>query len=434
METDLNKGDYLKVLLISHNVFDYTSSMGKTLSKIFETFGRDEIAQLYIHPEDPGPMPFCSNYYRVTDGEAIKSIIRRNRIGESFKYDNFEEIQPSKPNVDISGIYQSGRRRTPLIYIARDTVWKISNWKNKKLEDWVLSFNPDVVFLASGDYKFIYEIALYLANLFNKPLVTSCFDDYYIFNKNENSFLGRVRHKSFMRLVHKIMKRSSSIITVCEPMAKAYGAIFSKPTHVLYTSAEQETIKYNVDGEKLAYFGSLGLSRDDQLVAIGKCFKAITGRNIDVYSSEIRPNVINKLVVENGINFHKAVSPVEMKKIYSECMGVIHTESFDLKTLGRTRFSVSTKIAESLAYGPCLFAYGPKEQAGFEYLIKNKAALVVTDPVYLESGLKNFIYDKENRKKIILRARNVAKENHNIRINGEKVRTWLREAINSYRI
>lgn len=422
----------MKVLVISHNVFDYTSSMGKTLTKYFESFEKGEVAQIYIHPENPQPMSFCSEYFRITDGEAARSIIKRNDIGEAFHFDETDEVEAPETTAEIGGIYQKGRSRTPIIYIARDTAWSLSNWKNKKLKDWILGFDPDVIFLASGDYKFIYNIALYVADLCNKPLVTACFDDFYIYNKNENRFLGKIRQSSFMKLVHKTMNRSSCIITVCEPMARAYRSMFSKPTHVLYTPAEQRNVSYNEAADKLAYFGSLGLGRDDQLVDIGRCFKAITGRNIDVYSSEIRPAVLQKLVPDSGIEFHGAVSAIEVKTIYQECMGVIHTESFDEKRMGRTRFSVSTKIAESLAYGPCLFAYGPKEIASIEYLINTKSAVVVTDPKELHKKLAEFVHDHNERKHVLERARSVALKNHNDQANGKKLRGWLNEAIDSF--
>lgn len=421
----------LKVLVISHNVFDYSTSMGKTLSKFFETFRSEEIAQLYVHPEDPCLMPFCSNYYRITDGEAIKSIIKRNNIGKSFNSNCIGNINASVIDSDTSKVYQKGRKRTPFIYIARDTVWKLSNWKNQSLNDWVKEFNPDVVFLASGDYKFIYDIAYYVAELCKKPLITACFDDYYLFNRNEKYFIGKIRQKSFMRTVYKVMSRSACIITVCEPMAKEYNKMFNKPTHVLYTPAEQDKIEYNQTSKRLAYFGSLGLGRDDQLVTIGKCFKKLTGRNIDIYSSETRTEIVKKLIPQNGINFHKAISTDEMKRIYIDCMGVIHTESFDPIIMGRTRFSVSTKIAEALSYGPCLFAYGPNEIASINYLNSNKAAIVVSDPTKLEEGLSRFINDQQNRNQTVERARMVARENHDCKKNGDKLKSWINEAINS---
>ena len=234
-----------------------------------------------------------------------------------------------------------------------------------------------------------------------------------------------------MKVVNRAMERSSCIITICEPMAKAYASLFSKPVHVLYTSAEQETEQLENHGQRLAYFGSLGLERDDQLIFIGKKFMSITGRTIDVYSSEMRPEILKKLVPQNGIEFHHSVSAEEMKQIYKSCMGVIHTESFDNNISSRTRFSISTKIAESLASGPCLFAFGPKGIASIDYLIDTNSAIVVTDPRQLEEGLR-LLFNRENRCKVINNARITAQNNHNSLINGQKLRQWFSLAIDSF--
>lgn len=64
----------MKVLIISHNVFSKTDNMGKTLSTYFSSFKSDELAQFYIHSQIP-TLDICSNYYRITDKEAIKSIL-----------------------------------------------------------------------------------------------------------------------------------------------------------------------------------------------------------------------------------------------------------------------------------------------------------------------------------------------------------------------
>ena len=41
----------MKVLVVSHNVFSYTSSMGKTLISYFSNFDSNNLAQFFIHSE-----------------------------------------------------------------------------------------------------------------------------------------------------------------------------------------------------------------------------------------------------------------------------------------------------------------------------------------------------------------------------------------------
>ena len=84
--------------------------------------------------------------------------------------------------------------------------------------------------------------------------------------------------------------------------------------------------------------------------------------------------------------------------------------------------SISTKIADSLASGICLFAYGPKEVASIEYLIDNECAVVCVDKEKLKATLINIFVDKELRDKCINNAIQTAERNHNTLKVGKAVR------------
>ena len=58
----------MRVLIVSHNVFSATESMGKTLMAYFSAFKPEELAQFYIHSQVP-TQDNCSRYYRMTDKE-----------------------------------------------------------------------------------------------------------------------------------------------------------------------------------------------------------------------------------------------------------------------------------------------------------------------------------------------------------------------------
>ena len=78
----------MRILVISHNIFSDTESMGKTLSGYFNGWDKDEIAQFYIHSEIPTSNKVCKNYFRITDIDALKSIFTR-KCGKAFGNHNF---------------------------------------------------------------------------------------------------------------------------------------------------------------------------------------------------------------------------------------------------------------------------------------------------------------------------------------------------------
>lgn len=411
--------------------------MGKTLSQLFTGFSPDEIAQFYIHNGKPERDDICKRYFQFTDINALKSIFTHRQYGQAFKKEAQDNnlMQSHEQNYSKSKVYQTGRKRTPLIYIMRECIWNLGRWKTPKLMDWIKEFNPDVIFLASGDYAFMYKIALFISDFLNKPLVMMCFDDFYIYNKNQQSLLGRIRQKNYMKAVKKVANRCSSIITVCHSMSDAYSQLFHKKCYTLYTSAQPINIKIKKGAKRIAYFGSLGLGRDNQLVEIGntllKCKIEDKPDLIDVFTFDEREEALAKMTAKNGIRLNKGLTQDEMYRMYSECRAVIHVESFDSSISQRTKYSLSTKIAESMASAPCLFAYGPKGIGSIEYLVVNNSAIVVTNPSELEKSLIRLLNDKAYVDTVRCNARKVANKNHDIKKNHDKLCRILQGAIDN---
>lgn len=426
----------MKVLVISQMVFNKTNNMGKTLMSYFKGWNPSDVAQLYFHAFEPTDVSICENYYRFSDVDAVKSIINSRIVGKRFEKRTIQ-IQESGKRTD-EGIarkaYVVGAKHHAWSVIVRDFAWQLSNWKNSSLVEWVKDFGPDVFFFASGDCEFSYRIAYWLSVKFGKPLVTLCVDDYYIHNRNEGEFLGQFRYKHFIKTAEKTLKHSSLVLTICDSMKREYERRFGVECKVLHTSAQIKQLDFVKEPFRIAYFGNLGYGRNIQLASIGQAINrvkdSISPKKLDVYSGSISEDLISVLKAGKGIDFHGVITPSDVQARMQECIAVIHTESFDDKEKDQVRFSVSTKIAESLMYGPCLIAYGPEGIASIDYLKENNAAYVITRPEDLESGLEEILTNSEMRAQIVQNARALAARNHNAEVNPKKVREWLEEVVN----
>ena len=421
----------MKILVVSHNVFSKTSNMGKTLASYFDGMKDVELAQFYIHSEVPTD-PICKNYYRITDKEAIRSILTR-KSGRIFGASDIQTdmVSARTDTGNTAKLYRKARKRSPMIYFARNLWWGLGQWKTKKLRSWVDDFAPDVVFFASGDYAFMYKIALWFAKHRQIPLVVSCMDDYYFYNKNADCFGGKFVHRRFMKQVKKTMAYACRIFPICEKMGREYGAYFGKPYDTLCTpSTISEPLKAEKKGA-ISYIGNLGYQRNKQLVAIGKALMALELPNkpeaIDVYSTEKDPEILRDLTEENGIRFYGGISADRVLDVMGSSLAVIHTESFDETTRKIVAYSVSTKIADSLASGTCLLAYGPAEVASIEYLIENEAAFCATSEDELASVLTELLTDEEKRELTVKNALALAKKNHDSEVNCHMIKETLEE-------
>lgn len=389
--------------------------MGKTLVSYFNGFNSGNLAQFYIHSEIP-TSDICHNYYRVTDKEMLKSVFGITTGKVLTEKDIEKDRLTSRADVGTEAkLYQRARKRSPLIYIARNLWWKFGHWNNNKFRKWLDEFDPECVFFVSGDYAFMYDIALKVAKSRKIPLYISCMDDYYFNNKNANSFLGRLQHRLFMKKVGKTVEYSLAMFCICDSMAEDYEKMFRKKCVTLHTAASFSEPLSLPKKRKISYIGNLGYNRHLQLIEIGRALKQLNTdiEYVDVYSAEKREEILKYMTIENGIVFHGSISSDEVKKVMGESLAVIHTEAFDEKNKRAVKYSVSTKIADSLMSGTCILAYGPADVASVKYLATNNSAYCVFEKKYLSKGLKELISDEAIRNFYIKNAIELANKNHN---------------------
>lgn len=424
-----------RILIVGHNVLDKRTAFGKTLISFFKGWDNDYIAQLYFHSEVP-TCDICSNYFRITDVEIFHNVFRRHKnVGKKFDaYQIDEKRSSSRTDKGLqSKIYSFGRKRSSLIYMARNFIWKHAKWFSEELRKWINDFSPKVIFFVAGDYAFAYDITFKLAEEFNIPVVMYCCDDFFINRANPQSVLSKKVYKELMKSVRRCMTKTYAVITICDKMTDAYKKVFDKPIYTVYTGYSTIVSPAEEKKKSVVYLGNLGYNRADSLVDIGRALKEIsaeTGINLqlDVYSSENRPKILRKLKLKNGIDFHGAVGADEVRKIISESVLVLHVESFKKKNIYKVEYSVSTKIADLLVSGVCIFAYGPDKVASMEYLADNSAAIVVNDKTRLKAELLNAISDGEFRSYFIKNAQILADKNHNSRDVAKNVRDIILSA------
>lgn len=408
-----------KVLIIGHNVLDHQTAFGKTLISFFRSWDPDCLAQLYFHSEVP-TTELCRHYFRITDTDALRSIFKRKSgtVGRSFDQTQIEPKRTvSRTDEGVKKkLYSFGRKRTSYIYMARNTVWRLSRWYSDALKKWLRDFAPDVIFFAAGDYAFAYRIAYTISEQLNIPIVTYCCDDYFVNRLNPRSVFSKLVYQNLMKHVRRCVQRSACLITICEQMTQAYRRFFDKPIHTVYTGYSAEGQPYH-GGQSIVYLGNLGFSRYQSLIDIGRALQKLsqeTGNDwhLDLYSAENREEILSQLTAENGIRFHGAVSHAQVQDIIDNSLLVVHAESFLPKNIYKVRFSISTKIADLLACRRCIFAYGPAEIASIEYLQQNQAACVVSDPQRLLETLRTVLTDTSLQEKITQNAFALAQRNH----------------------
>lgn len=420
-----------KILVISHNAFSSSNNMGKTLAALFNVFKESEVAQLYFYSYNPD-VNCCSSWYQMTDFDAIKSVINRKKCGKVRSIDSNYDV---RNNSFKDKVYKYGKNHSTLKLLIRDFIWKIGNWKTKDLHDWVESINPSCIFFAPGYSMFAYDVALYISNRYNIPIATYFCDDYYNEKIKTLSPFYWFRRLLFRRKVAELVRRSKELIFISKSMEVEYKRIFDKQGHTIMTPFSNciNSIKEIKKPIVISYIGNVLLGRWKVLAKIAQAINNINSKEtriiFEVYSGNANAKIIDSLTI-NGVNYYKGtLSPLEVTNKIMESDVLLHVESFEKEFIAKTRHSISTKIAESLASGRAILGIGPRGIASIDYLMENNAAYIIDNESDIEKKLVEYFINNEIDDEIISNAKKLAKKNHSIKLNSGKLK-FLLENIN----
>lgn len=412
--------NYKKLLVISHNCFSKTGSNGRTLSNYLVGWPKEKIAQMYIHPETPD-FDICNQYYCISDAEILKSILRKtNHAGFVVKERQAKEKKDTFAGKKINV-------KNSITFLMRELAWKSKLWNAKGIENWLDDFIPEIILVQAGDAAFLLDLAISISMRYNAQIVVYNTEGYYFkrasyLQENKISrFFYPILNKNFKNAYNRLIKFSKCQIYNCDLLANDYEKVFHTESQVIMNTSEftEETVFYPKK-EKIIYAGNLGLYRHRSLIEFANALQQVDSNMvIDVYGKTPDENVKAELEACDGIRFHGFISYVELQQKLRESQYLLHVESFDSFYKKDLQYAFSTKIADSLAVGACLFVYAPENMAVSQYLKYKDAAVLITESELLIEEIKRVFNDKKIRQDYSRNGRKLAENNHNIKKNRE---------------
>ena len=107
-------------------------------------------------------------------------------------------------------------------------------------------------------------------------------------------------------------------------------------------------------------------------------------------------------------------------------------ESSDRNAVRRTKYSLSTKVAESLRSGACIIAYGPGEIASIEYLHRHKAAYILNNAADFPTAIRALCQQYDMYENYVCASRELANAFHDAEKNETYIDDIFVKAINQY--
>ena len=130
------------------------------------------------------------------------------------------------------------------------------------------------------------------------------------------------------------------------------------------------------------------------------------------------------------------VGGAEFDEVFHSSELLLHTESFNEKSMDFVKHSVSTKIADSMGSGIPIVAYGPENVSSMKHLIRNDCVIIIRNEKELEEKLLCAFEDAELRKKAVQKALKTAAVCHVSKVNSSCLYGIIEKAIdkNNYNI
>lgn len=384
-----------KILIISGIPARNDTNSGKTIINLFEQYQKDKLYQLYSSPMKPNS-DLCRQYFQLNELDVIKKGFGLfEDMGNVICNDSQFEETINKNNLSITK-----RKNQIIIKILRECIWKISNWKCSKLQNWLKNSNPTVIFAILQDTIFSINLILWVSEQFDIPIYLFITDDYYNDQEMKSNKLRKLYYKKKQSRIDCLLKKSTHLFACSEIGAEYFSRKYHIKHDVLYTpSAIQFTnlkMKKNICTPiKIRYFGNLDLGRWEILEMVGKILSKInlkeTKAILEIYSSSSDASIIKNLNINDSCFFRGWVQENEYLNLLQETDISIHVESFNENMIRRTWMSVSTKIADYLGAGKCIMAIGPSKIASISYL--KDVAYVIDSLDSLESKIYDLIND-----------------------------------------
>lgn len=425
-------------LLIVGTVPYNVKSTSRAFDAYFHYWEKENIAQIFSNTKKPCK-GHCATLFQITDYRILQKWLgKKVDTGIIYNYndlnnewlDNDLEVNNSKAET----AYRIGAKHNSLTHLLRGILWRKRFWCTDKLNNWMDEFQPECIFLAFSDDYFIPTIALYAAKRYNIPIVSCIGDDYYF---NVEKSLNPIYHlykSSYKKLIDKVLSWPGSAIYISDKIRDKYNSEFNLDGETVYLTSTVQRKPFdiiNIKNPIITYFGNIGMGRNNSLNEIGYALGEINPNYIlEVYSNENNEEVYSIFDKNQNIKFMGSVPYNKVQKRMNESDITIIVEGFEEKDINLSRYSLSTKAADSLASGSSIFVYGSFESGIIEYMDSTNAAMVCTNKNELVSSLKELISNVELQKKYYDQAILITTKNHNLHSSCTTSERVISNAIN----
>lgn len=427
-----------KVLIIATTPYS-TSDSSRTLDAYFHYWEKNSVVQIFSRNWIPNK-GHCGEMYQITDASLLKKWSHKPvEVGKIYTYDEMRDEDGNEVMEDSSAVglsYKIGSKHSPSVEILRGLLWRKKFWCTPKLIKWLDKFKPECIVYNFSNHLFTQQIALFVADRYQIPIVAIIGDNYYFDETKTKSLMYKVFRNKFKKLTEKVLSSNSSAVYCSDKIKNLYNSYFNIQGETVYFSSSLKRRAFrpiNAKNPKIVYFGSIRLGRNFALLDIANALSKINpAYRLEVYSNENDENIYGVLKNSPNIIYGGAIPYSQVKKKTAECDIFVIAEGFRNENINLTKYSLSTKASDSLANGAAILTYGPEDAGVVGYMKETEASLVCSDPMELENSIRVLIGDVEKQNRYYQKAIEVTQAHHSIESSTATFEKVVKEAVRTY--
>ena len=430
-----DKNCHPRVLIVGTVPYSKNSS-SRAFNAYFHNWEKENLRQVFSNPDQP-TKGHCQSLYQITDIMLLlRRFKRKTTVGVVYQYEDLPEKKaPSigRSKGIIKKLYALGKRKTPLNRLARKWLWKEKYWNTEYFRNWIDEFKPECVFLAFSDDFFINQIALFVADRFNIPIMTCIGDDYYFNDKKSLSPLYHIYRKKYKRIIDTVFAHKCSAIYISDKIRDRYNREFAVEGDTVYLTSDiprKDFRAINTISPRITYCGNIRLGRNQSIVEVADALAEINpAYQIEVFSSETDKKYTSVLKKCKNVFFRGAIPYDEVVDVFKTSDLVLIVEGFEEKDVNLTRYSLSTKAADSISSGCQIITYGSSECGVVEYMQGIDCSIVCTERSQLVEKIKQLMIDPVLQKKYYDKSFKIMNENHSLEKSNKKTERLFAELL-----
>ena len=385
--------NYPRILVFT--VAAWNSKVGSnTWSTLLDRYPRENVANICIREEKPDSN-VCSRYFIVSENRVLKSILNR-KIKTGYEVKASQEAINSEDLTAHNNRYnEMKKKRRYSMLLARELVWEIGKWKTEELDEFLDTFNPDVILHSMEGYIHLNRMITYAIKRTGAKAVGYIWDDNFTYMQSDA--LGYKVYRYFQRRsLLKLAKYTDGFFSITNMTKREADNFFgiesvvlTKPLHSI-PQTDEYSLTYPIH---MIYTGKLIIGRDRTLELLNEALKEINRDKVkiiaDVYTPTVLSEQVEKKITDgNFCVIHPAIPQADALQKQKEADILLFVEDIDGKNAKIARLSFSTKITDYLSSGKCILAIGNRATAPMSYFMENDSAVVAYDYDSIISALQ----------------------------------------------